>query len=77
MLSPKADLSPGTSLAFNKDSIPDSKVYGANMGPIWGRQDPYGPHVGLINLAIWDSYADTGYTQNVDRDGFGTYISMA
>ena len=35
-------------------SIPDSKVHGANMGPIWGRQDPGGPHVGPINFAIWD-----------------------
>ena len=33
---------------------PDSKVHGANMGPIWGRQDPGGPHVGPMNLAIWD-----------------------
>ena len=23
------------------------------MGPIWGRQDPDGPHVGPMNLAIW------------------------
>ena len=22
------------------------------MGPTWGRQDPGGPHVGLMNLAI-------------------------
>ena len=22
------------------------------MGPIWGRQDPGGPHVGLMNLVI-------------------------
>ena len=29
------------------------KVHGANMGPIWGRQDPGGPHVGPMNLAIW------------------------
>ena len=36
-------------------TIPDSKVHGANMGPIWGRQDPSGPHVGPMNLAIWDS----------------------
>ena len=35
-------------------AIPDSKVHGANMGPIWGRQDPGGPHVGPMNLAIWD-----------------------
>ena len=32
---------------------PDSQVHGANMGPIWGRQDPGGPHVGLMNFAIW------------------------
>ena len=30
-----------------------SKVHGANMGPIWGRQDLGGPHVGPMNLAIW------------------------
>ena len=33
---------------------PDSKVHGAKMGPIWGRQDPGGPHVGPMNFAIWD-----------------------
>ena len=32
---------------------PDSKFHGANMGPIWGRQDPDGPHVGAMNFAIW------------------------
>ena len=32
---------------------PDSKVHGANMGPIWGRQDSGGPHVGPMKLAIW------------------------
>ena len=31
----------------------DSKVHGANIGPIWARQDPCGPHVGPMNLAIW------------------------
>ena len=31
---------------------PDSKVHGANMGPIWGRQDPGGPQVGPMNFAI-------------------------
>ena len=35
-------------------NIPDSKVHEANMGPIWGRQDPGGPHVGPMNFAIWD-----------------------
>ena len=33
--------------------VPDSKVHGANMGPIWGRKEPGGPHVGPINFAIW------------------------
>ena len=37
--------------------VPDSKVRGANMGPIWGRQDPGGPHVGPMNFAIWDIMA--------------------
>ena len=42
--------------------IPESKVHEANMGPIWGRQDPGGPNVGPMNFAIWDvthsHYAD-------------------
>ena len=40
-------------LISHMDSFPDSKVHGANMGPIWGRQDPGGPHVGPMNFAIW------------------------
>ena len=32
--------------------IPDSKVHGANTGPIWVLSAPDGPHVGPINLAI-------------------------
>ena len=28
------------------------------MGPIWGRQDPGGPHVGPLNFAIWDLFQD-------------------
>ena len=35
---------------------PDNKVHGANMGPIWSRQDPGGPHVGPMNFAIWGMY---------------------
>ena len=35
-------------------TIPESKVHGAYMGPTWGRQDPGGPHVGPMNLAIRD-----------------------
>ena len=33
-------------------NIPDSKIRRANMGPIWGRQDPGGSHVGPMNFAI-------------------------
>ena len=35
-----------------KASDPDSKVYGANMGPTWVLSAPDGPHVGPMNLAI-------------------------
>ena len=28
----------------------DSKLHGANMGHIWGRRDPGGPHVGPMNF---------------------------
>ena len=41
-------------LLSNKSNSPDSMVHGANMGPIWGRQDPGGPHVGPMNFAIWE-----------------------
>ena len=34
-------------------NYPDSKVHTANMGPIWDRQDPGGPHVCPMNFAIW------------------------
>ena len=33
--------------------FPDSKVHGANMGPIWGRHDPDGSHVGAMKFPIW------------------------
>ena len=33
--------------------VPDSKVHGSHMGPIWGRKDPGGPHVGPMNFLIW------------------------
>ena len=36
---------------------PDSKVHGANMGPIWGRQDPGGPHIGPMDFVIWEDAA--------------------
>ena len=44
----------GISRENQVNTVPDSKVHGAYMGPIWGRQDPDGPHVGPMNVAIWD-----------------------
>ena len=43
-------LSRSTPCCFN--TVPDSKVHGANTGFTWGRQDPGVPHVGPMNLAI-------------------------
>ena len=34
--------------------IPDSKVHGANTGPIWDQQDPGGPRVVPMDPVIWD-----------------------
>ena len=34
------------------DVAPDSNVLGADMGLIWGRQDPGELHVGPMNFAI-------------------------
>ena len=44
------------SLSAVTGKYPDSKVHGTNVGPIWGRQDPGGLHVGPMNLAIWVDY---------------------
>ena len=38
------------SYSVSEKPLPDSKVHGANMGSIWGRQDPGGPHVGPVTL---------------------------
>ena len=35
------------------DKRPDIKLHGANIGPIWDRQDPGGSHVGPMNFAVW------------------------
>ena len=49
------------------NNTPDSKVHGANMEPIWGRQDPGGPHVGPMNFAIWDVYRSTPYIYHFNQ----------
>ena len=44
-----------TVIQITVSQIPDTKVPGANMGPIWGQQDPGGPHelgyLGYISMA--------------------------
>ena len=37
-------------MADDNIRLPDNKDHGANIGPIWGRQDPGGPHVGPMNF---------------------------
>ena len=39
------------------------------MGPIWGRQDPGGPHVGPMNFAIWGMYSSDELLQR-SREGY-------
>ena len=40
-------------MKFQSSKCPYSKVHWTNMGPILGRQDPCGPHVGPMNFAEW------------------------
>ena len=51
----------------------NSKAHWANMGPIWGRQDPGGPHVGPMNFAVWEFYmvlytAHQHWTYRISQD---------
>ena len=39
----------------NFHNSPDSKVQVAHMGPTWVLSAPGGPHVGTMNLAIWEA----------------------
>ena len=44
-------------------AIPDDKIHGANMGPIWGRQDPgEGGYAGPVNFATLDNKLNTIYS---------------
>ena len=44
---------PIASVLIFTNRYPDSKFHGANLWPIWGRQDPGGPQVDPMNFAIW------------------------
>ena len=52
---------------------PESKVHGANMGPIWSQEDPGGPHVGPMNFAIRAITA----IDRVGTDGMLSYQRLA
>ena len=63
--------------------IPDSMVHRANMGPIWGRQDPGGPHgglmcdephVGLMNFAIWNGFVVFHFAVSVILSFYDRFI---
>ena len=62
---------------------PDNKVHGANMGPIWGRQDPGGPHIGPLSFAICEPFEWSGhcipeeYVSTVDADALALYMAWA
>ena len=57
-----------TNFDKNFNEVPDSKFYGANVVPIWGRQDPGGPHVGPMNLAIWGVFQAVQLTSSIGSD---------
>ena len=50
MISVSKEIIHTRSSVFALKGNPHSKVHGAVMGPIWGRQGPGGPHVGPLNL---------------------------
>ena len=61
--------------AKQADTYPDSKVHGANMGPIWGRQDPGGPHVGPMDFAIRVTTIKQN-SRTVCKGNISTYFSL-
>ena len=48
------EVKPGIEILQHKEPL-IARFMGPTWGPIWGRQDPGGPHIGPMNLAIWGS----------------------
>ena len=48
------------------------------MGPIWGRQDPGGPHVGPMTFAIWVVYTSSVHRHSIlwQQEGIVFHIGM-
>ena len=68
---------PALTQQLSWSQFPDSKVHAAHMGPIWGRQDPGGPYVGPMNLAIWDLLILVDYSSvtSLKWHGVGLVVS--
>ena len=49
----------------------------ANMGPIWRRQDPGGPHDGPVNFATWDGLVNIYQNGNSWCDGRPTNTAFS
>ena len=47
------DADGGDFLGLSVYQVSDSIVHKTSIGTIWGPQDPCGPHVGPMNVAIW------------------------
>ena len=45
-------------LSVSFHACPNGKIRGANLGPILGRHDKGGPHVGPMNFATWVHLVD-------------------
>ena len=61
----------GTYLSWISNTIPDSKVHEANMGPTWVLSAPDGPHVGPMNFAIWDGWWWPGNARSQGSNSHG------
>ena len=53
-----------------------ARFMGVNMGPIWGREAPSGPHVGPMNFAIWGFHVQTVVQSLVILLLYHTYASV-
>ena len=65
---------------FLTQTLPDSEVHGANMGPTWVLSAPDGPHVGPTNLAIRTVYLNNDQhgrqnTLEIFRDKYDLVIT--
>ena len=49
---------------------PGSEIHGTTMGPTRRQQDPGGPHVGPMNLAIWEHTRHNSYYMTHVIGGF-------